>query len=162
MRCSEEECIHQINSTALLEFFNLLIVFIGIDDLFDVMSPVIARWKHIGLALRLDPSKLDEIEKENKELCLTKVLTLWLKRTYNTERFGKPSWKLLADAVHHHAGGNNPALALKITKNMEVLALNKCIISFHSYNVIVYTYSSGCHKLNHREHYYMESLLQPI
>ena len=79
---------------------------------------MIARWKHIGLALRLDPSKLDVIEKENKELedCLTKVLTLWLKKTYNTERFGEPSWKLLADAVRDPAGGNNPALALKITK----------------------------------------------
>ena len=121
MRCLEEECIHQINSTALLEFFNLLIVFIGIDDLFDLkteLSPVIARWKQLGLALRLYPYKLDVIEKENKELeeCLTKVLTLWLKKTYNTERFGEPSWKLLADAVHHHAGGNNPALALKITR----------------------------------------------
>ena len=82
------------------------------------LSPVIARWKHIGLALRLYPYKLDEIEMENKELeeCLTKVLTLWLYKTYNTERFGEPSWKLLADAVHHHAGGNNPALALKITR----------------------------------------------
>ena len=85
---------------------------------------MIARWKHIGLALRLDPYKLDEIEKENKELeeCLTKVLTLWLYKTYNTEGFGEPSWNLLADTVRHHAGGNNPALALKITKNMEVLA----------------------------------------
>ena len=80
---------------------------------------MIPRWKDIGLALlRLDPSKLDVIEMENKKLeeCLTKVLTLWLKKTYNTEKFGEPSWKLLADAVSDPAGGNNPALALKITK----------------------------------------------
>ena len=91
------------------------------DDLFDVMSellPVVARWKGIGLALRLDPSQLDEIESDNRNSneCLIRVLTLWLNKAYNTERFGEPSWKLLARAVAHPAGGNNPALAEKIAK----------------------------------------------
>ena len=86
------------------------------DDLFDVKTellPVVAKWKDIGLALRLDPSQLDEIESNNRNSsdCLTRVLTLWLKKTYNTERFGEPSWELLARAVAHPAGGNNPALA---------------------------------------------------
>ena len=78
-----------------------------------------ARWKHIGLALRLDPSELKNIEKDNRdsvEDCLTEVLTLWLNKAYNTERFGEPSWELLARAVAHPAGGNNPALAEEIAR----------------------------------------------
>ena len=83
------------------------------------LAPVTARWKYIGLALRLNPSKLKRIERENRdnlEDCLTEVLTLWLNGTYNTERFGEPSWELLARAVAHPAGGNNPALAEEIAK----------------------------------------------
>ena len=79
---------------------------------------VTARWKHIGLALRLDPAQLDVIEIENRTLddCLTKVVHLWLKKTYNTVRFGEPSWRLLARAVGHPAGGNDCALAEKIAE----------------------------------------------
>ena len=74
---------------------------------------MVARWKDTGLALRLNPSQLDEIESDNKQSsdCLTRVLTLWLKKAYNTERFGEPSWEQLAKAVADPAGGNNPALA---------------------------------------------------
>ena len=91
------------------------------NDLFDVkgeLLSVVPRWKDIGLALRLDPSQLDDIENDNRYAsdCLTKVLTLWLKKAYNTERFGEPSWELLARAVAHPAGGNNPALAEEIAK----------------------------------------------
>ena len=92
----------------------------GVDDLFDVkveLESVTEIWRHIGLALRLDPSELKRIERENKdnlEDCLTEVLTLWLKKAYNTERFGEPSWELLARAVAHPAGGDNPALVEEI------------------------------------------------
>ena len=76
-----------------------------------------ARWKDIGLALRLDPDKLDEIENDNRNSsnCLTKMLTLWLKKNYNTERFGEPSWEQLARVVGDSAGGNDSALAENIT-----------------------------------------------
>ena len=81
------------------------------------------RGKHIVLALRLDPSELKKlIMKDNRgnlEHCLTEVQTLWLKKGYNTERFGGPSWELLARAVGHPAGGNNPALAEEIAKKYE-------------------------------------------
>ena len=92
----------------------------GIDDLFDVkreLLPVIPRWKQIGLALRLDRNHLKKIERENRDLedCLTEALAMWLKKAYNTERFGEPSWELLARAVAHPSGGNNPALAEEIS-----------------------------------------------
>ena len=84
----------------------------AIVDLFDVKRElllVVARWKDIGLAVRLDHSELDEIESDNRQSsdCLSRVLTLWLKNAYNTERFGEPSWELLARAVADPAGGNN-------------------------------------------------------
>ena len=89
--------------------------------MFDVKSellPVATRWKHIGLALRLDPAQLDTIEMENRKAddCLTKVVHLWLKKEYNRERFGEPSWTLVARAVGHPAGGNDRALAEKIAE----------------------------------------------
>ena len=87
-----------------------------------------ARWKSIGLALRLNSGQLKKIEKDNRdsvEDCLTEVLTLWLNKAYNTERFGEPSWELLARAVAHPAGGNNPALAEEITKKYGGITIMK-------------------------------------
>ena len=83
------------------------------------LIPVVTRWKHIGLALRLDPVQLDVIKIENNfgsVSCLTEVLLQWLNKAYDSERFGEPSWTLLARAVGHPAGGNNRALAERIAE----------------------------------------------
>ena len=82
------------------------------------LEPVAERWKHIGLALRLDPNQMKRIKKENVDLedCLTEVLTLWLQRNYNTQQFGEPSWEMLAGAVGHRSGGNNSAFAEEISR----------------------------------------------
>ena len=101
----------------------LLMIFVvlclDIDDLFDVkkeLMPVAARWKDLGLALRLDPDQLDTIEADNKKVgdSLTEVLKLWLKKLYNIDKFGEPSWHLLAEAVGDSIGGQDPALAKKL------------------------------------------------
>ena len=100
----------------------LINLFLGTDDLFDVkreLQPVAGRWKHIGLALRLDPHQLNKIKRENQDDlddCLTEMLTLWLEKNYNTERFGEPSWELLAAAVGDPAGGNDSTLGKEITR----------------------------------------------
>ena len=91
----------------------------GIRDLFRVCSelvPVAHKWKKIGLALQLDPDLLDRIEarKNDDEDNLSDVLKEWLKKSYDTESFGDPSWKLLVDAVAHPFGGKDRALALQI------------------------------------------------
>ena len=92
---------------------------VGIGDLFTVCSelvPVAHKWKKIGLALRLDPNLLNRIEarKNDAEDNLSDVVEEWLKMSYNTEKFGDPSWKLLVDAVAHPFGGKDRALALQI------------------------------------------------
>ena len=103
--------------------------------MFDVQSelqPVTDRWKHIGRALRLDPSQLKKIEKENRDLddCLIEMLTLWLNKNYNTKRFGEPSWELLASAVKDRAGGNNAALAETITQTYGGIYFHVCFAVF--------------------------------
>ena len=96
------------------------LLYTGTEDLQDVRSalePVISRWKPIGLALRLTPDRLDVIKRDHRlsEDCLTEVLTLWLKRNYETKQYGEPSWEMLARAVGHRAGGNDTALSQEIT-----------------------------------------------
>ena len=127
----------------LLVFTNNIHCFryIGIDDLFDVQSelqPVTDRWKHIGRALRLDPSQLKKIEKENRDLddCLIEMLTLWLNKNYNTKRFGEPSWELLASAVKDRAGGNNAALAETITQTYGGIILSCVFCSFQQISLL--------------------------
>ena len=90
------------------------------DDLFDVTSelnPVCAKWKSIGIALRLSHSTLESIQANNNNnstTCLTSVVTEWLKKNYNVQRFGEPSWQWLVKAVGDPAGGANMALATEI------------------------------------------------
>ena len=57
---------------------------------------------------------LARIEKErpnDMKSCLSEMVTEWLNQSYNTQRFGLPSWKMLVEAVAHRNGGNNHALA---------------------------------------------------
>ena len=88
-----------------------------LDDLFDVkkeLIPVYAKWRSIGIALRLKPNVLDGIKAENNgdpPACLTSTVTEWLNRNYNVKRFGEPTWQALVKAVGDPAGGATMALA---------------------------------------------------
>ena len=92
------------------------------DDLFDILSilkPIEARWRELGNALRLRTGFLDSIQitySGNLHSCLNKVIDEWLKRNYNVQRFGEPTWQLLAEAVRHEAGGAHSGLADEITR----------------------------------------------
>ena len=91
------------------------------DDLFDVkceLRPLSANWKNIGIALRLNPNTLNGIQTDNNDstACLTSMVTEWLKRNYNVEKFGEPTWQWLVKAVGDPAGGANMALARDISR----------------------------------------------
>ena len=94
-----------------------------LDDLFDVrkeLNPVSAKWKSIGVALRLKPDVLDGIDmRYNSDpiACLTSTVTEWLKKNYNVKRFGEPTWQMLVEAVGDPAGGANMALARDMTRS---------------------------------------------
>ena len=87
------------------------------DDLFDVQKeliPVSAKWRSIGIALRLKPNVLDGIKAENNGdplACLASTVTEWLNGNYNVKRFGEPTWQALVKAVGDPAGGAHMALA---------------------------------------------------
>ena len=81
--------------------------------------PVASSWKAIGRGLRIDSGRLDMIHERNPGKprdCLSEVITCWLKRNYNVERFGEPTWKAVVKVVAHPAVGDNCALAMSIVK----------------------------------------------
>ena len=73
-------------------------------------------WRDIGLALGISDSKLEEIEanKASVKDRLTDMLRLWLKKSYNVEKYGDPSWQTLREAVRNPVGADSPAGADKI------------------------------------------------
>ena len=83
------------------------------------MIPVASSWKAIGIGLRIDSGRLRMIQESNSgkpKECLSEMLTCWLNRNYNVERFGEPTWQAVVKVVTHPAAGNNHALALSIAK----------------------------------------------
>ena len=119
-KCFGSEC--KFIQKCLANFVNLLHVLVGEEDLFDVLAEVISiasSWKAIGRGLQIDSECLDLIQKSNpgnpKE-CLSEMLTCWLKKSYNVERFGERTWRAVVKVVAHPAAGDNFALALNIAK----------------------------------------------
>ena len=80
---------------------------------------MVGSWKTIGRGLRLDSGRLETINESNPgkpKDCLSDMLTCWLKRNYNVERFGEPTWRAVVKVVAHPAAGDNCALAMSIAK----------------------------------------------
>ena len=92
------------------------------EDIHNIYSEVIGlsgRWSDMCLALRLPPSDQSEISTAylgNPEECLQAVLVKWLKKGYNYQKFGSPTWRMLVEAVADPAGGNDSALANFLTQ----------------------------------------------
>ena len=104
-------------------------------------------WKGVGEALRLHPDLLNRIQADhptNVTECLSAVLTEWLKKAYNTSRFGPPSWKLLVAAVANPAGGNDRALAERIAQkyNGKLKTLIHVGLCMYNVYIIMYVYNS--------------------
>ena len=93
-------------------------------------------WKGLGKALRLRPAVLSRIEADRPDCNsrLEETLTEWLQQSYNTDRFGAPSWKQLVAAVAHPIGGNNHALAQQIAHRYD----GKCAIYMHACKCVIY------------------------
>ena len=75
------------------------------DDMLDVIRALgscKANWEDIGLGLHLKASKLSEIKMSHPgDLtgCMRDMVQEWLKKNYNTPKFGEPSWKMIVEAV---------------------------------------------------------------
>ena len=94
----------------------------GLDDLYDLrreLIPASANWTNIGIALGLHANVLDCIKAaniSNPDACLTSMVTEWLRRNHNVDKFGEPTWRQLVEAVADPAGGANMDLAKNIAK----------------------------------------------
>ena len=132
-----------------------LIFITGEDDLADIMDEVLtikSMYFALGRSLRLKNDDLQAIsEKYNNESkvdrALNDVLLLWLRKQYNVDRFGPPTWQMLVEAVDKKSGGNNHELAKQIALNHQagiyvlgVMHVHVCIVSllFTYNNIRVY------------------------
>ena len=70
----------------------------------NVMEGIVANWYALGMELSVDEDLLDHIEESPnaEEPPLLRVLTTWIQQS------GKPTWKILAEAL------KNPSLAFVI------------------------------------------------
>ena len=83
------------------------------------MTSVASSWEAIGIGLRIGCGRLETIQKDkagNSRACLSAMLTCWLQRSYNVERFGEPTWRTVVKVVADPAAGDNRALALRIAE----------------------------------------------
>ena len=85
------------------------------------MSEVLSRkasYYALGRALRIEAGELEAIHRQYQstdfDMALNQVLLLWLRQKYNVQKFGRPTWRMLVEAVENRAGTNDPALAQKI------------------------------------------------
>ena len=102
------------------------------DDVFDVKNELItvaARWRDVGIALRLKYDTLNSIEikcNNDPSRCLELMVEELLKRNYNVRKFGEPTWKKLVVAVNSPAGGANAALAKDIAGKHQAGGKHAC------------------------------------
>ena len=69
---------------------------------FDECSPLASKWQQLSAFLGLKPSIIDRIKSDfpNDSLgCWSEALKEWIRRNYDTRRFGEPSWKTLLKSI---------------------------------------------------------------
>lgn len=93
-------------------------LFSDIDDLAEVVKavePLAADWQSLATKLHLGHADLKVVKKDcpgDSRACLNQAMAKWLNLSYNTARFGVPSWRMLVTAVMDM----NKALACEIAK----------------------------------------------
>lgn len=116
---------------------------IAIGDLNEVVQSlkgqVTNKWMSIGLALGLRKTDLDNIEQDYNSLDrrLQEMLTLWLKQSYDTGKYGPPSWNALIIAVGSTTGGGFPSLAAEIAADKQPQARYNNKYQYQSYTALV-------------------------
>ena len=82
------------------------------------MTPIAAKWESVGKALHLKPDRLDVIREQQTtpQQRLSATLHEFLKKNYDWEKYGAPSWRLIVIALAHTSGGDNVELALEVAK----------------------------------------------
>ena len=63
------------------------------------------------------------------------MITEWLKRNYNSKKFGEPTWQWLVKAVNHPAGGANKALATYIAMRHKAGGMSSMCVYLTKYKL---------------------------
>ena len=89
------------------------------SDIKSEVHSVAPRWRYFGEALHLKPPSLDLMKRSSvdPEECLSNTLTEFLKKNYDLDKRGVPSWRLIVAAIGCKEGGNDKGLAIKIADN---------------------------------------------
>ena len=118
-------------------FNNLWCIIFSVDisDLFDVhyeLLNVAHNWRGVGRALRLHPDLLNRMEANTTDIetRLERALSAWLKREYDTTRFGEPSWELLVAAVAHPVGAKTMPWLDRLLEDAMVNERPCCLYTF--------------------------------
>ena len=77
-------------------------------------------WMDVGLVLGIRHTYLTEVRstyRESPRKCLKETLAQWLKRAYNVDRNGLPTWKKMVEVTADPIAGENPALATTLARN---------------------------------------------
>ena len=94
-----------------------VVLCIGTEQLLDVKKEVgkFAEWSDLGLNLGLSVESLEVIRKDYQwtKDRLEAVLLQWLRRDYDLDKYGSPSWSRLAGAVEPI----NRVLAIRIRES---------------------------------------------
>ena len=154
-----------MNCSFISESYLLLYTVTDDDDLPDTikeLTDVIAYWRNIGIHLGIRDSQLEVIQLQghNPLDCMRQMLSTWLRRSYNVERFGEPTWMKLVEAVGHSAGGGNPHLAMKIAKRHGGITYSSVADSWNMHGTVVM--SAFSHIVNLSAHVCLFLLVRPI
>ena len=89
------------------------------------------------LALRVpDADTIGNKWRDDPKDCLREILKQWLKKCYDTQKHGPPTWRKLVEAVANDNGGSNPALAETIARKYQCeYSRNYRISCMSDYNI---------------------------
>jgi len=107
------------------------------------LTPLSANWRAIGAAFGLQPGTLDIIRiahPGDPAACLMDVVSEWLKKNYNVQQFGEPTWLRVVEVAAHPAGGNNFALAKEVEKKHPGKTVD-CACCMATKSLVIYTSS---------------------
>lgn len=104
-----------------------------LDDIgviMDELTNVLAHYNEIGGRLNLSFGTLELIRRQNLSpaAAMEEVIVEWLKKNYDVNRYGPPTWKALVDVIAYPLGGNNRAEAGRIASRHRPSEL--CLIIF--------------------------------
>ena len=93
-----------------------------IKDVLDYLNEVAGHWETISQNLHVRESKITELRnsRQTAPVCLGQAITDWLKLNYNYQRFGKPTWKKVAESVVKLDSRLFRCIALEHTTNGEL------------------------------------------